>query len=257
MERQKAHFLFFHLNRGKISGSGRGPASIGLQIVIQPIIHQAPAQVEDRLRALGVSEAHLRTAVAAGFAAWAACTPHHPPGAPGYHAWSETVATLRDELAPEGFEPVNDENWPLALHPETQIAIAVSSGDENTGRHNANPATKTGKGPRTIRAVASNRDRQMSLFEFLEDTEPVEVPVDVDGCETWVLLVYRDEFALVVRMELSRPIGLDTDNKVNDWAERIILSDLPFDGDSDVSLIDDGPNSPSGNQFPVDIRKRG
>lgn len=166
------------------------------------------------------------------------------------------MATLRDQLVPEGFEVVNDDNLPLTVNVESGIAIAVSSGDENTGRHDANPATKTGKGPRTIRAVSHNLERQMSLFDILEEVETFAVPPDTEGRETWVLLVHRDVTALTVRMELSRPIGLDTDNKVNDWAERIILADLPFDGDSGLSLVDHGPDAPSGNEFTVDIQKR-
>lgn len=223
------------------------------QIVKQPVIHSEPLQVADRLRLLGVEEEHLKTAVAAGFAAWASCTPHHPPAAPGLSAWFETVAVLRDQLAPEGFESFNDQNLPLTIHPETRVAIAVSSGDEATGRREANPSTKSDKGPRTIHAVAVNRD-QLSLFD--DDALPMP-DIAEEKHETWVLLVYRDELARVVRSELSRPIGLASDNRVNDWAERIILDALPFDGDADLFPVDTTPPAgPSATDFTVEIKKR-
>jgi hypothetical protein len=49
--------------------------------------------------------------------------------------------------------------------------------------------------------------------------------------ETWILLFHRDAQAQQVRCELSRPINVNDEGKVDGWAERIILRTAPFGGD--------------------------
>jgi len=212
-----------------------------------PILINEPLSIEQRLAELGVRKDALDRAVRASFAAWAACTPHHPPSAPGLSSWFEGVATLRYELVPDGWQCMNDQNLPLTANADGSIAIAYSSGDAATGTVE-NPSTKSDKGPRTIHAVASNRD-QLCLFP----DEELPLPGDTSDRQTWILLVYRDEIRREVRCELSRPIGLDSDNRVNDWHERIILDAFPYDGDEmDFGKI----TPPVGPSFSVDIKKR-
>lgn len=71
----------------------------------------------------------------------------------------------------------------------------------------------------------------------------------------WILLIYRDKDNFEVRCELSRPINMAREGYVDGWAERIILTAVPF-GDRPVSLTgeDDGPKTP---EIDVEIKKRG
>ncbi len=59
-----------------------------------------------------------------------------------------------------------------------------------------------------------------------------ELVEEVKKWNTWLLLSYRDFTARVVECELSRPIGIGIDGRVDGWHERIILGNIPFDGDN-------------------------
>ena len=57
-----------------------------------------------------------------------------------------------------------------------------------------------------------------------------------------------------VRAELSQPISISDEGKVDRWKERIILSSTPFDDDL-FSLIE-GDNGPQTPEIDIEIKKR-
>lgn len=218
-------------------------------------VHLQPQEREARLTELDLTEAILREAVQAGFAQWASCTPNHPPSYPGFSAWSETVKTLRDLLVPRvprSWFASNESNLPYTVNAQQTMAIAAATGDDATGIADLTPCTKSSKGPRTVKAVATN-NRQLSLF-------PVEVTPDElaqitgEGRRmTWLLLFYRDLLKREVRFELSRPTKISKDGKVAGWIERILFD--PFSIDSDeVHLPTTG--DPTEGIIDIEIKRR-
>jgi hypothetical protein len=213
-------------------------------------IYSAPDEVPTRLAELGVSQEILCEAVDRGQAAWASCTPNHPAQFPGIWAWAEAVNGLRERLIPEGWTRVNNENLPLTVDAAGRVCIAVSTGDENTGRPDTSPCTRSSKGPRTKSAVTDNA-RQYRLFEDIR-LRPQELE-EINAKMTWILLFHRDTKAEEVRSELSRPIRMNLEGQVAGWAERIILGSSPFGRDR-VEVPADVPQTPN---VIVRINRRG
>lgn len=212
-------------------------------------VHVEPWVVNRRLAELGIKEEDLLQAAERGFTAWASCTANHPPAIPGLFAWGETVCALRERLIPLGWERKDEQNWPLVVNANGTIALSVATGNEDTGRKDKDPVTASAKGPRTISAIVANQN--LPLFpELLPSAESLKAT----GRATWLLLVYRDSDAREMRCELSRPIGMDSEDRVDGWAERIILSPRPFDGIDDTLVGGgDGPQSP---EITVEIKRR-
>jgi hypothetical protein len=204
-------------------------------------VYSTPEEVPSRLAELGLSQEILREAVERGLAAWASCTLNHPAPFPGIAAWAETVNALRERLIPEGWVRTNNENLPLTTDKAGRVCISASTGDENTGRADASPCTRSSKGPRTRSAVTDNA-RQYRLFEDIR-LRPEELD-EINGKMTWILLFYRDTTTEEVRSELSRPIKMNIDGQVAGWAERIILGSSPFGGDR-VEVPTDVPQTPN------------
>ena len=57
-----------------------------------------------------------------------------------------------------------------------------------------------------------------------------------------------------VRCELSRPVCMNDEGRVDGWDERIVLTPFPFDGD----LVDASPvgNPPQSPEIIVEIKRR-
>lgn len=205
--------------------------------------------VNRRLAELGIKEEDLLQAAERGFTAWASCTANHPPAIPGLFAWGETICALRERLIPLGWERKDEQNWPLVVNREGSVALSVATGNEDTGRKDKDPVTASAKGPRTISAIVANQN--LPLFpEMLPTAESLKAT----GRATWLLLVCRDSDAREMRCELSRPIGMDSEDRVDGWAERIILSPRPFDGIEDTLV--GGGNGPQSPEITVEIKRR-
>jgi hypothetical protein len=206
--------------------------------------------VNRRLSDLGLNESDLLEAAERGFSAWASCTANHPPAIPGLLAWGETVCALRETLIPRGWQRKDESNWPIVINKSGTIALSVATGNEDTGRKDNDPLTASAKGPRTVDAVVAN---QRQLVLFAEMLPPKETLKD-RGRATWLLLLHRDLDAREMRCELSRPISMDDDGRVDGWAERIILTSRPFDGLGGV--LADGDNGPQSPEITVEIKRR-
>jgi hypothetical protein len=203
-----------------------------------------PEEVNARLADLGVTEEALRSAVSRGQLAFANCTDNHPRMFPAIAAWAETVAAVRENLAPLGWTRSELRNYSRAVDAPGRVAIAVAAGNEETGRAEGTPSTKTAKGARTVEAVVINQV-QLQLFD---DPAPAESAETEDERVTWLLLMHRAQTE--IRCELSLQVAIGTDMRVNQWRERIILGSLPLDGEPEEVTP---PTLPDIN---VEVRRR-
>jgi hypothetical protein len=203
-------------------------------------------EVEQRLKALGLRTDTLLDAVRAGLDGRLGCTELDPPMYPGQTMWAHTLRRLRQRTALHNWKPNNDGNYSVALSPDELIAIAVSTGDANTGRPNATPGTMSRKGPRTAEVVAANQ----LLLDLRIPGEATSFDSGVQlQRETWLLLIHMDDDE--VRAELSLPLTIDEYDFVTGWRERIILPSIDFDR-TQIEIPSD--NSPD---IDIDVRRRG
>lgn len=214
-------------------------------------VYTDPIDTRSRLADLGLKEEHLLIAVRRGHGARLTCTINHPSQSPGFYAWSETVCAFREQVIPLNWEPSDEGNLPFTVNRDRSVAIAVATGNEDTGRPDKEPCTKSSKGPRTKSAVADN-GRQMLLFGDVRLCP--EHLKKINERMTWLLLIHCDMQLREVRSELSRPIGMNEEGRVDGWNERIILGSFSIDGDLvSVPPIDNVPQSP---EIVVEIKRR-
>lgn len=179
--------------------------------------------VEARLAELGLTEGIFHNAILQGLLARSETTLNHPPLYAGFVTWGNTVRALRDELIPLQWERDNENNYSRVFNSSRTMAIAIATGDENTGNPNATPMTRSPKGSATNQAVESNA----AQFSFAgEGFDKVDLSnEDEADVKTWLLM-----FSIVgneVRCELSLPIACN--GKVDGWMERIILRSIQLD----------------------------
>ena len=216
----------------------------------QRVVHQ-PVEVQSRLTALGLDPEALASVVKRGYVAFTMCTVNDPPLFPGFAAWAQTVRALREYLVPQGWRRCDENNYSLVINPTEDMAIAVATGDDGTGRVDAMPTTKSSKGPSTAEAVFANQ-AQLSLDLGMPETS-VAYEGDVGAVDermTWLLLVHRGEGE--VRSELSLPLSMGADGRIESWRERIVLGAMP----TDPAEIDIAPPSPVMPDIEVDVKRR-
>lgn len=211
------------------------------------VVRQEPNDVDARLKELGLQQEHLREPVMQGMLLRSECTDNDPPLFPGYSAWARTVRTLREKVIPLNWSRNDDGGYSLCVNPEGTLAIAVATGDENTGNHREMPLTKSPKGPRTQLAIEINQ-QQGQLFDDLPGTGISELPNS--DRTTWVLLQHYDQGRKEVRFELSLPMSYS--GKIDGWSERIIFDALPFDSSSSIPV----PMLPNLPDIDVPLRRR-
>ena len=228
----------------------------------EPKVYSDSWDVDTRLAKLGLKPDKLIHAVQRGLAAWASCTKNHPPASQGVWAWAETVCGLRDELVPLGWSRSDEANLPLTVNADKTLAICVNTGNEDTGIQDGSPCTRSTKGPQTRQAIRENLgqlrlfgDEPLPATDVMFGDEPLPA-TDVirKGRTVWILLIHRDMRAREVRAELSQPISISDEGKVDRWKERIVLSSTPFDDDL-VSLIE-GDNGLQTPEIDIEIKKR-
>lgn len=203
-----------------------------------------PEDVSDRLEAMGLNESALREAVNQGHLQRTRLTANHPIIYHGLNMWGEIVAALRDQLRPLDWVREDIGSYALTVNEELKLAITVASGDEATGNAGAHPTNRSRKGRNTVEAIEANR--QFELFEQM----PPAMTHEEEGKQTWVLMHHTDIIRSEIRLELSRPLSIGGDGKINQWAERIILSSIPFDD----QLIEIYP--PSGPDIDFHIQRK-
>lgn len=208
-------------------------------------VHNEVFDVHSRLQQLGLKVPDLLDAVRAAQHGRAACTELDPPIYSALSLWAHGVRRLRQRLLPLKWSMSNEGGYCTVVSPDAAHAIAVASGDVNTGKAYASPTTLSAKGPRTQDAISAN---QLSLDLRLPDAS--EVDVAEEQCETWLLLIYVDSDVGEIRSELALPSGQDDMGRVTTWAERIILPSVDFQTDPFDSSIDDLPD------INIDIKRR-
>lgn len=169
------------------------------------------SEVEGALQERGISLEILHAALEAGASASALCTPNHPRIYRGLARWGETVRSLRDQLAPAGWEPEEADNFPTVVRGDGALAIAVASGNADTGKADGHPTTRHAKGPVMHQCVETNL-----YLPFGGLPQDLNAPPPI-----WLLLHYRAEGEL--RAELSFPVSIDGSGFVTAWGTRLIL----------------------------------
>jgi hypothetical protein len=145
----------------------------------------------------------------------------------------------------QGWKRIDEDGLPLIVNEAGTIAIAVNTGDDMTGVPGGDPRSKNRKGPVTVAAVVENR-RQLSLFEsnVIVLHEAQEQPERM----TWILL--RTRTRNEVRSELSLPILMGDDGRIEAWRERIVLA--PMSIDPEPGLIQPEPTP----EITIEIARR-
>lgn len=214
-------------------------------------IHVEHCDVESRLAQLGLEEDRVTQIVKRGYVAFASCTPNDPPLYPGFSAWATMVRALREYLLPEGWNRCDENNYSLVINPTGNVAIAVATGDDATGRKDTQPTTKSSKGPSTAEAVISNQLQLDFGFPLIEVPVSARPASSEEQRMTWILLVHRSQGE--VRCELSLPTSMGVDGRVDGWRERIILGSIP----TDLSPLEIMPPSPPDQpDINVDVKRR-
>jgi hypothetical protein len=215
------------------------------------LIVDAPS-VAERLKALGLNESLLLEAAGIGLAAWASCTPHHPKSMPGYMAWGETVKALHDRLVRLKWTISEEGNLSIVINPAKTVAIAVSTGDSATGSIIKDPRTKSRKGPRTKSKVVTNY-HQLSLWPT-EIGAPVSLAAALAKSQsTWWFLLHRSMATETLHCELSRPVTVAPDGRIDGWDDRIVLSSIPFGENLATVTNEPHNNGPMGGDATVEV----
>jgi hypothetical protein len=199
-----------------------------------------PGDVDAALARLGLALPDLIHAVHAGYVSRISRTANDAPNAPGLYQWNDTLRALREQLALRGWHRDNTANFATVVNPRRTLAVAVSSGNPNTGRADRIPSTSRHKGSCTAERVSTNAV-QMELFPT---SHAVQIHNKEDESETvtWTLLFHTDRHE--IRSELSLAVRMDAQGQIEDWRERIILPVIPLDEDGDNLIVepDFGPD---------------
>lgn len=206
--------------------------------------------VLNRLDELGLEQEAMADVARRGYFAFISCTANDPPFYPGFTAWAQMVRALREYLLPKGWERSDENNYSLVINPIGTIAIAVATGDDRTGRPDADPTTKSSKGPSTIEAVTANQLQLSFPYEFPPMPAPARTTDPENKRMTWILLVYRA--INEVRCEISLPLSMGSDGRIEIWQERIILGSIPIDPE----FLEVTPPTPSLPDINVAVKRR-
>ncbi len=200
------------------------------------VIHSTAYEVNLRLAELGIPKEVLARAVMQGELQRRLTTTDDFYATPGFYAWSRTYRELVSGMR-------LDSRWhkgqfcriPVTYSADESLAIAVSRGSAATGDAQNDDLATTPKGPATSDAVESSQPEQ---------------PFDLDWppAELWYLLY--DSRSDGVWAELSRPTVTDDEDRVVDWAERIVIGRL----DPEPAAI--GASEPALPEIDIPVRRK-
>ncbi|QEU05000.1 hypothetical protein [Pseudomonas oryzihabitans] len=210
---------------------------------VRRIADLPPEQAIEQL--LGVTAADLEATALQCFRSASLAGPLQPKGADGTLAWIFGTEAFRQQMLPKGWKPSDPSNQPRVVSPDGKHAVTVACGDSNTGNPYAKgPQTRNKRGNRTTKSVSYNA-RQADLFPVERRSRQMFID-DQQGEQTlWILLFYVDLGNRTVHYELSRPINIGENGKVDDWNPRFIMPaliveapeiDLESDATSDIEI---------------------
>lgn len=178
------------------------------------------------LESLGLKNEWLSQICLKALAAFNQATHYDAASAAGSYAYFAAVRAKREILCPQGWQLMRQNNLEITRSPNDNMAIIVSSGDENTGIRDKVPKTKNPKGRQTKMVVYQNHEQMPLPFPLLDNMEQNDKKV-IELGPTWILLYHIDSVNSELRMELSLPIEMDIDElKVSGWNTRIILEPI-------------------------------
>lgn len=186
----------------------------------------SPVEVQSVLHLMGVALDDLLDSVEEGEADRDLCTANNPPTDAGSRAHGTTVRALRERLIPKDWAACDVRNFSTVVSPNAEMEIAVASGDDATGDVGHEPKTKNSKGE--LVALGIERNRRQGKLPFA--LAPVTRQKVRDAQTVWILLRYRVPGQDAVRCELSVPMSMAQDGRVEGWGTRLILPELPLGG---------------------------
>jgi hypothetical protein len=213
--------------------------------------------VRQELAVLGLTPEILYDAVAIGESYRALCTLNDPPSFHGVTAWARTLRGMREITSPMGWTKDDAGNYSTVVSPDKSLAIAVATGDKETGIYDparpfAYPKLKHPKGSMTRLAVSQNAS-VLYLFPELE----ADAKAKSDALEaaerriTWILLKRRE--GDTVFAELSLPSKFSDGGQISWWEHRIILE--PFDAEPIADVGDDSGDDSGDTIIDVPVRR--
>jgi hypothetical protein len=188
----------------------------------------------------GLTEEVIVYAVSRGEDARLTCNKYDPLTLGGTLAWGRTIRGLREVLCPTfDWELCRAGGLETVVSPDGQVAITVTTGNSDTGRRTS-PRSKYRKGIVTQGVVSQNQ--QLWLFppeggDFSASRPQNFSPPDR---KTWILLIDSSEEGIYC--ELSLPVAIDSDGRLGEWAERIILGMIPRDRTLKINPADAEPD---------------
>ena len=209
------------------------------------ILRRSPIEVVNRLHELGARREDLIEVAERMVSARNACTANHPPGSPGWMAWSEGTCRLRDIFLPLGW--IRDEDHRISsIWDKKQIRMAVCNTDAGTGTELYQPQNRSKKGSGTDHAVSLNQGVLPGLLEGTLNV--VQLPRTPGGIVYWYLCVYSE--GSILRAELSCPTDCQN-GFFTAFSERILLIG---EGDSGAPVRRSLPSQNSG--FQIDVTRK-
>lgn len=195
-----------------------------------------------------LSEELLREANEHGYRARIEATELHAPTAAGTFHWHATLFQIRLALAALGWTKQDQRNCPFIVSPDRKVAIAVMTGDMDTGLEMGNPTNQASKGAVLRQAV--DRNRQLEMFDpaIITDLANSE-----DATQLWILLYHIAVGAdgkPELRAELSAPRRFDR-KQIVEWSERLVLEALR--PESEPFMDQDSPTGPIEPTGPIDV----
>lgn len=199
-------------------------------------------EAEARLLELGLSLEIVSESVIYGQMQRDGCSSLDPPTFAGTTAWAATIRAFRAKVTTDlKWTTSNTANFCTAISPDGEWAVAISTGNSGTGVEGRESNFKHGRGTRTRQAVERT---QISLFDLMFN----EIP-SVVLSKTWILLIARNRDYVFCEMKLPRL--LDSDGRVEAWAERIIIPTIKLGDTPKESVKPD-----SGNEIVIDVTRR-
>lgn len=176
-----------------------------------------------------------------GYRARIEATELHPTTAAGSYHWIACVFAIRSMLVERGWKKQDTRNCPFIVSPDRSVAIAVMTGDPDTGKPGGNPTNQAEKGTVLKQAVAQN---QLQLKLFNPGRVASKLAQSKEATQLWVLLYHvavSKDGKNEVRVELSLPSQFER-KRIVGWTERIILASLK--PDHKPAVQDDSPTGP-------------
>lgn len=205
---------------------------------MKTVVHIDSMDVQVRLAQLGLRLEYLHEAILVGEAARNSCTDNDPPMLRGFLAWGRRMRGLRDILGPLGWRRDDADNYATVVDAANAVAIATCSGDDGTGLQHAIPKTKHPRGAATEAVIEENQ--QLEFDGFRQTMAAIQA--NPAPCATWILLVARTSTHLYC--ELSLPASQGTDDRIDQWIERILLPSLPLPGVAVPVFVDLAASQP-------------